>query len=48
MDGDASHFAQAMNQCAKAFGNDLLAHAVETSNAIQHVTSVPLSNNQLS
>jgi prephenate dehydrogenase len=48
MDGDSSRFAQAMSQCAEAFGNDFLAHAVETSNAIQHVTSVPLSNNQLS
>jgi prephenate dehydrogenase len=48
MEKDASRFAQAMSQCAEAFGNDFLAHAVETSNAIQDVTSVPLSDNRLS
>jgi prephenate dehydrogenase len=48
MEKDASRFAQAMSQCAEAFGNDFLAHAVETSNAIQDVTSVPLSDSRLS
>jgi prephenate dehydratase/prephenate dehydrogenase len=48
MERDASRFAQAMSQCAEAFGSDFLTHAVETSNAIQHVTSVPLSDNRLS
>jgi len=43
MQGDGSLFAQAMSRCAKAFGSDFLAHAVETSNAIQQATSVPLS-----
>jgi prephenate dehydrogenase len=47
MERDASRFAQAMSQCAETFGNGFLAHAVETSNAIQHVTSVPLSDNRL-
>jgi prephenate dehydrogenase len=47
MERDASRFAQAMSQCAETFGNDFLAHAVETSNAIQHVTSVPLSDDRL-
>jgi prephenate dehydrogenase len=48
MERDAGRFAQAMSQCAEAFGNDFLAHAVETSNAFQNVTSVPLSGTQLS
>lgn len=48
MESDAGRFAQAMSQCAEAFGGDFLAHAVETSNAIQHVTSVSLSDNRLS
>jgi prephenate dehydrogenase len=46
MDGDAGRFAQAMSQCAEAFGHDFLAHAVDISNAIQRVTSVPLSNDR--
>jgi prephenate dehydrogenase len=47
MERDAGRFAQAMSQCAGAFGNGFLAQAVETSNAIQHVTSVPLSDDRL-
>jgi prephenate dehydratase/prephenate dehydrogenase len=47
MQGDASRFAQAMNRCAEAFGSDFLAHAVDTSNAIQEATSVPLSGSRL-
>jgi len=47
MQGDAGRFAQAMNHCAEAFGSDFLAHAVDTSNAIQRVTSVPLSHSRL-
>jgi prephenate dehydrogenase len=43
MRGDASAFAEAMRSCAEAFGAEFLGHAVETSNAIQQVTSVPLS-----
>jgi prephenate dehydrogenase len=46
MQGDASPFAQAMNNCAEAFGNDFLAHAVATSNAIHEATSVPLSRSR--
>jgi len=44
--GDATRFAEAMTACAEAFGSDFLAHAVETSNAIQHVTSVPPSHSR--
>jgi prephenate dehydrogenase len=47
MDGDASRFAGAMTQCAEAFGSDFLGHAVDTSNAIQRVTAVPLSNSHV-
>lgn len=47
MDGNATRFAQAMSHSAAAFGPDFLTHAVETSNAIQRVTSVPLSDNRL-
>jgi prephenate dehydrogenase len=46
--GDADQFAQIMRQCAEAFGADFLSHAVETSNAIQRVTSVSLSSRHLS
>jgi prephenate dehydrogenase len=46
--GDAGQFAQIMRQCAEAFGADFLSHAVETSNAIQRVTSVSLSSMHLS
>ena len=46
MDGDASRFARAMSRCAEAFGDDFLAHAVDTSNAIQRMTSVPLSSSR--
>ncbi|HYY15461.1 MAG TPA: prephenate dehydrogenase/arogenate dehydrogenase family protein, partial [Gammaproteobacteria bacterium] len=42
--GDADQFAQIMHQCAKAFGAEFLSHAVETSNAIQRVTSASLSS----
>jgi prephenate dehydrogenase len=48
MQGDASRFAQAMSRCAEAFGSDFLAHAVDTSNAIQEATSIPLSRSRLS
>jgi len=41
--GDGAPFAQAMSRCAEVFGSDFLTHAVETSNAIQQATSVPLS-----
>jgi prephenate dehydrogenase len=47
MQGDASHFAHAMRRCAESFGSDFLAHAVDTSNAIQQATSVPLSPSHL-
>ncbi len=47
MQGDGSHFAQAMGGCAEAFGSDFLTHAVDTSNAIQQTTSVPLSRSRL-
>ena len=43
MQGDGGPFAQAMSRCAEAFGREFLAHAVDTSNAIQQATSVPLS-----
>jgi prephenate dehydrogenase len=43
MHGDGDRFAQAMSACAGAFGAEFVAHAVATSNAIQEVTSVPLS-----
>lgn len=46
IDGDASRFAQVMSQCAEVFGDAFLAHAVDTSNAIQRVTSVPLSHSR--
>ena len=46
--GDADQFAQVMRQCAEAFGVDFLSHAVETSNAVQRVTSVSLSSSHLS
>jgi prephenate dehydratase/prephenate dehydrogenase len=46
-DGDANYFARVMSQAAGAFGNDFLAHAVETSNAIQRLTSVPPSEGRL-
>jgi len=36
-----------MSQAAGAFGSDFLAHAVETSNAIQRLTSVPPSEGRL-
>ena len=38
MQGDASHFAQGMRRAAEVFGSDFLAHAVDTSNAIQEAT----------
>jgi prephenate dehydrogenase len=41
---DASRFAAVMGQCAETFGTEFLSHAVNTSNAIQRVTSVPLSD----
>jgi prephenate dehydrogenase len=47
MQGDASHFAQIMSRCAEVFGSDFLAHAVDTSNAIQEATSIPLSRSRL-
>jgi prephenate dehydrogenase len=47
MDGDANRFAQAMSHCAEAFGDDFLAHAVDTSNAIQRMTSIPLSHSRV-
>jgi prephenate dehydratase/prephenate dehydrogenase len=47
MEGDAQPFAQTMSQCAATFGNEFLAHAVDTSNAIQRVTSIPLSGSRL-
>jgi prephenate dehydrogenase len=47
MQGDASHFAQTMSRCAEVFGSDFLAHAVDTSNAIQEATSIPLSRSRL-
>jgi prephenate dehydrogenase len=43
MHGDGSPLAQAMSRCAKAFGSEFLAHAVDTSNAIQQATAMPLS-----
>jgi prephenate dehydrogenase len=42
---DASSFAAIMSQCAETFGTEFLSHAVKTSNAIQRVTSVPLTDN---
>jgi prephenate dehydrogenase len=48
MRGDGRHFTQAMSGCAQAFGRDFLAHAVDTSNAIQEATSIPLSRSRLS
>ena len=45
--GDASHFAQAMRRSADVFGSDFLAHAVDTSNAIQEATAIPLSRSRL-
>jgi prephenate dehydratase/prephenate dehydrogenase len=45
--GDASHFAQAMRHSADVFGSDFLAHAVDTSNAIQEATAIPLSRRRL-
>jgi prephenate dehydratase/prephenate dehydrogenase len=47
MAGDASRFAEAMSRSAQAFGAEFLTHAVETSNAIQRVTSVPLSDSRV-
>jgi hypothetical protein len=47
MQADASHFAQTMSRCAEVFGSDFLAHAVDTSNAIQEATSIPLSRSRL-
>jgi prephenate dehydrogenase len=47
MQRDASHFAQAMSRCVETFGNDFLAHAVATSNAIQEATSTPLIRSRL-
>jgi prephenate dehydrogenase len=47
MDGDASRFARAMSRCAEAFGDGFLAHAVDTSNTIQRMTSVPLSRTRV-
>jgi len=41
---DARCFAAVMSQCAETFGTEFLSHAVRTSNAIQRVTSVPLSD----
>jgi prephenate dehydrogenase len=45
--GDASHFARAMQCSADVFGSDFLAHAVDTSNAIQEATAIPLSRGRL-
>jgi prephenate dehydrogenase len=47
MQGDASYFAQGMRRSAEVFGSDFLAHAVDTSNAIQEATSIPLSRSGL-
>ena len=47
MQGDTSHFAQGMRRSAEVFGSDFLAHAVDTSNAIQEATSIPLSRSRL-
>ena len=46
--GDADQFARVMRRCAEAFGADFLSHAMETSNAIQRVTSVSPSSRHLS
>jgi prephenate dehydratase/prephenate dehydrogenase len=43
MQGDGKPFAQAMSRCTEVFGSDFLTHAIETSNAIQQATSVPLT-----
>ncbi|MBI3326737.1 MAG: prephenate dehydrogenase/arogenate dehydrogenase family protein [Nitrospinae bacterium] len=45
--GDGTRFAHTMTQCAEVFGPDFLAQAVETSNAIQRLTSVPSSPNRV-
>lgn len=47
MDGDATRFAQAMTQGAEAFGPAFLRQAVDISNAIQAITSGPLSQSRL-
>jgi prephenate dehydrogenase len=45
--GEAGPFAQAMRQAADVFGSEFLEHAVQTSNAIQEATAIPLSRSRL-
>jgi prephenate dehydrogenase len=47
MRGDANQFAAVMRHTAEVFGSDFLAHAVDTSNAIQEATAIPLSRSRL-
>lgn len=47
IDGDGARFTQAMTQGADAFGAAFLGQAVDISNAIQTITSGPLSQSRL-